>query len=236
MIINEYVDTQVIVHVYIIICNVYIIKYTCIQYLHANIIMLHVYTIIMHVYIFILHVCINKYTFIHIYVVMYTCLSSQVYIIRYTHNTYVHFQMLQVSLQHCCWASYPIWKQFTTVNLVALWRSEFSYLKSTWSYHTNIMDFKNSRKRFRFPTSGELLNQRLYDKKWPSYSSSKVWPTVWRGDVIDDVMSAPQIIHTITHVHLYTCKIVFVWHRSFLVQSDGQTSWNTHTRTQTNKD
>ena len=100
-----------------------------------------------------------KYTCIHIYLVMYTYLSNHVCIIRYTYNTYVHFQMLQISLQHCCWASYPISKQFAIVNLVPRWRPEFSYLKSKWSYHTNIMDCKNSRKRFRFPTSDELLNQ-----------------------------------------------------------------------------
>ena len=51
---------------------------------------------------------------------MYTYLSSHVYIIRYTNKSYVLFQMLQVSLQHCCWASYQIAEQVTIVNLVAL--------------------------------------------------------------------------------------------------------------------
>ena len=54
---------------------------------------------------------------------MYTNLSSHVCIIRYTNNTYVLLQMLQVSLQHCCWASYQIVEQVTIVNLVALLRS-----------------------------------------------------------------------------------------------------------------
>ena len=51
---------------------------------------------------------------------MYTYLSSHVFIMRYTNNTYILFQMLQVSLQHCCWASYQIAEQVTIVNLVAL--------------------------------------------------------------------------------------------------------------------
>ena len=51
---------------------------------------------------------------------MYTHLSSHVYIIRYTNNTYVLLQMLRVSLQHCCWASYQIAEQVSIVNLVAL--------------------------------------------------------------------------------------------------------------------
>ena len=51
---------------------------------------------------------------------MYTYLSIYVYIIRYTNNTYVLFRMLQVSLQHCCWAPYQFAEQVTIINLVAL--------------------------------------------------------------------------------------------------------------------
>ena len=50
---------------------------------------------------------------------MYTYLSSHAYIIRYTNKTYVLFQMLQVSLQHCRWVSYQIAEQVTIVNLLA---------------------------------------------------------------------------------------------------------------------
>ena len=40
--------------------------------------------------------------------------------INYTNNTYVILQILQASLQHCCWAPYQIAEQATTVNLVTL--------------------------------------------------------------------------------------------------------------------
>ena len=71
--------------------------------------------IILHVYIIILHVYMN---ILRVYIIEY--LSSHVYIISYTNNTYVLSQMLQVSLQHCCWAPYQIAQQATIVNLVTL--------------------------------------------------------------------------------------------------------------------
>ena len=118
----------IIMHLYIIILHVYI------NILHVYIIILHVYIlIILYAYIILLCEYMNKYTCIHIlhiYIIKYICLHNQVYmytylsshgyIIRYTNNTYVLFQMLQVSLQHCCWALYQIEEQVMTVHLVAL--------------------------------------------------------------------------------------------------------------------
>ena len=54
-------------------------------------------------------------------------------------------------------------------------------------------------------------------------------------DVINDVMSAWNITCTTRHLQQCTCKILFVWHQSFIVKSSGQTSWQTYTHTQTNK-
>ena len=60
---------------------------------------------------------------------------------------------------------------------------------------------------------------------------------IWPGDVIDDVMSAWNITCTTRHPQQCTCKILFVWHQSFIVKSSGQTSWYWHkvTNKQTNK-
>ena len=99
--------TYLSIHVYVIILHVYI------NILHVYIIILHVY-IIMFTCIHIYLACIHKYlACIHNWVYKYTHLSSHVHIIRYTNNTYVLLQMLQVSLQHCCWASYQIAEQVT---------------------------------------------------------------------------------------------------------------------------
>ena len=38
-----------------------------------------------------------------------------------------------------------------------------------------------------------------------------------------------------SHRQLCACKILFVWHQSFIVVSSGQTSWQTDTDTHTNK-
>ena len=80
--------------------HVYIIKYTSIRDYLANI-----------------HNCLAC---IHNQKYIYICLSNDVYIIRYANNKYVRFQMLHVSVQHCCWTSYQIAEQVTIVNLVAL--------------------------------------------------------------------------------------------------------------------
>ena len=66
------------------------------------------------------------------------------------------------------------------------------------------------------------------------YSNFKIWPTLWPGDVIDDVMCAWNITCTTRFRQICTCKILFVWHQSFIVKSSGQTSWQTnkHTKTQ----
>ena len=53
----------------------------------------------------------------------------------------------------------------------------------------------------------------------------KIWHILWPGDVIDDVMSAWNITCTTRHPQQCTCKILFVWHQSFIVKSSGQTSW-----------
>ena len=60
-------------------------------------------------------------------------------------------------------------------------------------------------------------------KYWRRYINLKIWPTFWPGDVIDDVMSAWNITCTTRHPQQCTCKILFVWHQSFIVKSSGQT-------------
>ena len=58
-------------------------------------------------------------------------------------------------------------------------------------------------------------------------SNFKSLPTLWPCDVINDVMSAWNITCTTRHPIQCTCKILFVWHQSFIVKSSGQTSWQT---------
>ena len=48
-------------------------------------------------------------------------------------------------------------------------------------------------------------------------------------------MSAWNINCTNRHRQLSTCKILFVWHQSFLVKLSGQTSWQTSRQTHTHK-
>ena len=68
-------------------------------------------------------------------------------------------------------------------------------------------------------------------KYWRRYINFKIWPTLWPGDVIDDVMSAWNITCTTRHPQQCTCKILFVWQQSFIVKSSGQTSWQTNKHT-----
>ena len=106
---------------------------------------------------------------------MYTYLSSHVHIIRYTNNTYVLLQMLQVSLQHCCWASYQIAEQVTIVNLVAL--------RGSWGV---VLD--NDLESNRRPGPGEGTNSMKVTTYappfWPAFFRS-VWslygfdPNIW---------------------------------------------------------
>ena len=73
----------------------------------------------------------------------------------------------------------------------------------------------------RCPTSHRLWQYLFPNKKWQSYGNFKIWPTFWPGDVT----SAWHIISTTTHLHLYPCKILLLWHQSFLhvIKSSGQT-------------
>ena len=95
---------------------------------------------------------------------MYTYLSSHVYIISYTNNTYVLFQMLQVSPQHCCRASYQIAKQFTIVNLVALRGSWGIFWIITWNRIGDKLLYRaikiTLRISYRSPVSGSLAALR----------------------------------------------------------------------------
>ena len=75
----------------------------------------------------------------------------------------------------------------------------------------------------------------LYLKYWQKYINFKIWPTSWSCDVINDVMSAWNMTCTIRHPQQCTCKKLFVWHRSILVKSSGQISWQTDTHAHTNK-
>ena len=65
----------------------------------------------------------------------------------------------------------------------------------------------------------------LWLKYWRRYINFKIWPTLWPCDVIDDVTSAWNITCTTWHPQQCTCKILFVWHQSFIVKLSGQTSW-----------
>ena len=57
---------------------------------------------------------------------------------------------------------------------------------------------------------------------WWRCSNFKIWPALWPGDVIDDVMSVWYITCTTRHRLLCTYEILFVWHQSFLAKSSGK--------------
>ena len=81
--------------------------------------------------------------------------------------------------------------------------------------------------------TGSYTGRRIYQKDSHEHfrhfefliDTFKIWLTLWPGDVIDDVMSAWNITCTTRHPQQCTCKILFVWHQSFIVKSSGQTSW-----------
>ena len=68
----------------------------------------------------------------------------------------------------------------------------------------------------------------LYLKFWWRFRNYKIWPALWTADVIGDVMSSWNITCTAKR-QLCACKILSVWHQSFIVKSSGQTSWQTQT-------
>ena len=146
--------TWLSIHVYILkyrcIHNlVYIIKYTCIHnFLHVYIIILHVYIIkytCIHNYLACIH---NYLACIYNYVYMYTYLSVHMYTIKYTNNVYVHFEILQVTPQHYCWASYQIAEQVTTISLVAL--SGLRVLVLFWIMTSNRYNWQYSKSHNRY--------------------------------------------------------------------------------------
>ena len=55
----------------------------------------------------------------------------------------------------------------------------------------------------------------------------KIWLTFLPCDIINDVMSAWNVTCTTRHPIQCTCKILFVWHQSFIVKLFGQKSWQT---------
>ena len=67
----------------------------------------------------------------------------------------------------------------------------------------------------------------LWIKYWRRCVNFKIWPSLWPCDVINDVMSSWNITCTTRHPQQCTCKILFVWHQSFIVKSSGQTSRQT---------
>ena len=73
----------------------------------------------------------------------------------------------------------------------------------------------------------DILSSQLQLKYWRRSINFKIWPTLWPGDVINDVMNEWNITCTTRHPQQCTCKILFVWHQSFIVKSSGQTSWQT---------
>ena len=92
----------------------------------------------------------------------------------------------------------------------------------TGSYTGSWIYQKDSHEHFRH---FELLIDALARILTEIYVNFKIWPTLWPGDVIDYVMSAWNITCTTRHPQQCTCKILFVWHQSFIVKSSGQTSW-----------
>ena len=67
----------------------------------------------------------------------------------------------------------------------------------------------------------------LWLNYWRRYINFNIWSTLWTVDVIDDVTSTWNITCTNRHIQLYTSKILFVWHQSFIATLSGRTPWNT---------
>ena len=84
------------------------------------------------------------------------------------------------------------------------------------------------------PQIPTILVSTLYDENWPSYYNFNMWLLFWRGDVMDDVRGARHITCTNRHLRVYTCKILFIWHPSFMVKSSGKDR-DTQTHKQTTK-
>ena len=125
--------------------------------------------------------------------------------------------------------SFHIWVQIEDVFNI----SKFSKWPPFWardkiflagSYTGSWKYQKNSHEDFRH---FELLIDALTQILTEIYIDFKIWPTLWSCDVINGVMSAWNLTCTTRHPQQCACKILFVWHQSFIVKSSGQTSWQT---------
>ena len=79
--------------------------------------------------------------------------------------------------------------------------------------HSNRKRNLCSRNMSREPHIMTMFIPALFDKK---LSSSLIF---WKGDVINDVVSAWNITCTTIHFYQYTCKLLFVWYQFILFKS-----------------
>ena len=99
------------------------------------------------------------------------------------------------------------------------------------------MFFNNPRKQFLFLTSGALSNRNrnltvpgrcpVSHILWQClflHWLIKIYLTLWNSNIINDIMRAWHVTGTTIHIHLYTCKLLFVWYHFILFKTSGQTS------------
>ena len=136
--------------------------------------------------------------------------------------------IMKILFWHNLGRSFQIWGQIKAVFNI----SKFSKWPLFWARDKLflpevILEVEYTRKIAM--SISEILSfwSTLQLKYWRRYINFKIWPTLRPGDIIDDVMSAWNITCTTRHPQQCTCKILFVWHQSFIVKSSGQTSWQT---------
>ena len=137
--------------------------------------------------------------------------------------------IFEVKLNLSC-AKHGFWKLPQTITIFDLWwyfkPKSKPKLECVWTMS-------------REPQILKISFFTLYDKNWPSYDNFRfdLLMTWWRHRWHDDYVKHDLHSYTARGTHLYSCKILFVWHRSFMVNSSGQKSWKTHKHInkQTNK-
>ena len=131
-------------------------------------------------------------------------------------------------LWHNLGRSFHIWGQIEAVFNISKFKKMAVILSSQQTFSLEVILEVEDVRKIAISIS-DILSfwSTLLLKYWRRYVNFKFWHTLSPCDVINDVMSAWNIICTTRHLQQCTCKILFVWHQSFIVKSSGQTSWHT---------
>ena len=86
-----------------------------------------------------------------------------------------------------------------------------------------------------FLSSFRSLSERFVANSTRFWSRSATISSRLSKRHFDVIITCLYITSVARHPHLYTCKMLFMWHQSFIIKSFGQTSWHTQSHKQTHR-